>query len=72
MRDKSRIHKERLKRKSTTFRVKSNRKNMFNTVYNFEVIEIDGCEYLIGTHGYGGFMTHKGNCKFCAERNTTR
>ena len=42
----------------------------------FRVIEIDSCEYLIkkeqgteGHQGYGfGFMSHKGNCKFCEER----
>ncbi len=32
----------------------------------FEILEIEGCEYLIfqhtaGTHGFG-YMTHKGNC----------
>lgn len=44
----------------------------------FHVIEIDSCEYLIkkktmvrGSHrGFGfGFMSHKGNCKFCEERH---
>jgi hypothetical protein len=43
----------------------------------FHVIEIDSCEYLIkketmvggGHRGFGfGFMSHKGNCKFCEER----
>ena len=42
----------------------------------FQVIVIDSCEYLIkerketmGYRGYGlGFMSHKGNCKFCEER----
>lgn len=36
------------------------------------VVEIDGCEYLIGIGqaGYAGygFLTHKGNCKYCEER----
>lgn len=43
----------------------------------FRVIEIDSCEYLIkkettvgGHRGFGfGFMSHKGNCKFCEERH---
>ena len=38
----------------------------------FHVVEIDSCEYLIGDsyggyHGYG-YLSHKGNCKYCAER----
>ena len=33
---------------------------------NVYVINIDSCEYLyIGA----GNLTHKGNCKFCMERN---
>lgn len=47
----------------------------------FSVVVIDSCEYLIrtysdrkhiGHHGYGfgyGYMAHKGNCRFCRERN---
>lgn len=36
------------------------------------VVEIDGCEYLIGRDcqdykGYG-YLSHKGNCKYCEER----
>ena len=40
----------------------------------FHVIVIDSCEYLISSYyGYGGngsygYMSHKGNCKYCAER----
>ena len=35
-------------------------------------VVIDSCEYLIGNRalvhqGYG-YLTHKGNCKYCAER----
>ena len=31
---------------------------------------IDNCEYIGVVRGTGGdFITHKGNCKFCAERN---
>jgi len=38
----------------------------------FHVVEIDGCEYLVGVGGAGdcskGYMSHKGNCKYCEER----
>lgn len=36
--------------------------------YNFEVIEIDSCEYLIGYCFNRGYMAHKGNCKYCIKR----
>ena len=29
---------------------------------------IDSCEYIIYSNGYGQHYTHKGNCRFCAER----
>ena len=35
----------------------------------FDVIEVDSCEYLIGSAGYKGYMAHKGNCKYCEQRN---
>jgi len=42
-------------------------------VENHEVVVIDSCEYIIYSEkrGYSssGFMAHKGNCKFCEERN---
>lgn len=38
----------------------------FNPV---EVITIDSCEYLFGRWGYASVLTHKGNCKFCKQRN---
>lgn len=39
---------------------------------NVRVVVIDSCEYLIGSisepyAGYG-YLSHKGNCKYCAER----
>lgn len=34
--------------------------------YQISIIEFDSCQYLIG---YPQMMTHKGNCKFCAERS---
>jgi hypothetical protein len=30
-----------------------------------DIVIIDSCEYIVGYH----VMAHKGNCKFCAERN---
>ena len=35
----------------------------------FNTIVIDSCEYLIGGSSYQGYMAHKGNCKYCKERN---
>lgn len=37
----------------------------------FEIIVIDSCEYINQYEGgYVGYrFTHKGNCKFCAERS---
>lgn len=34
----------------------------------FDVIEVDSCEYIIGSAGYKGYMAHKGNCKYCEQR----
>ena len=48
-----------------------------NDVYSIDgvylrTVVIDSCEYLIGCdcHGYNGYgyFSHKGNCKYCAER----
>ena len=38
----------------------------------YRVIEIDSCEYIVYSYskvyqGYG-FMSHKGNCKYCEQR----
>ena len=35
---------------------------------DFGVFVYDSCEYLIAIHGYKGFLSHKGNCRFCKER----
>lgn len=35
--------------------------------YRIEVI--DSCEYIGHYSGYGYYLTHKGNCKFCAKRS---
>ncbi len=42
----------------------------------FNIVVIDSCEYLYkekpaGYAGYG-FMAHKGNCRFCKERNNRK
>lgn len=37
---------------------------------SFDVIEIDSCEYIIGSAGYKGYMAHKGNCKYCEQRRS--
>ena len=34
----------------------------------FATLTYDSCEYVFKTTGYKGFLAHKGNCKFCAER----
>ena len=34
-------------------------------VQNLQIVEFDNCEYLVGYRQ----LTHKGNCKFCAERS---
>lgn len=53
----------------------------YNRWKGFSVVVIDSCEYLIRTYsdskhhgrrgfGFGyGYMAHKGNCKYCMERN---
>jgi hypothetical protein len=34
-----------------------------------QILTIDSCEYIWCKNGYGAGLTHKGNCKFCAERS---
>ena len=37
----------------------------------YHIQEIDGCEYIL-VNGYGNHepaLTHKGNCKYCLQRN---
>jgi len=35
---------------------------------NLKVVEFDGCEYVYSRFNLSSFA-HKGNCKYCAERN---
>ena len=37
-------------------------------ITNLRVVVIDSCEYLIGRFRGYGYLSHKGNCKYCAER----
>lgn len=43
----------------------------------YSIIVIDSCEYIEVSSGIGGSagyysITHKGNCKFCAERSKSK
>lgn len=35
----------------------------------YETVVLDSCEYVYVTAGPGSWGSHKGNCKFCAERS---
>lgn len=35
---------------------------------SIQVYTIDSCEYIVLNHDYRS-LTHKGNCKFCKQRN---
>jgi hypothetical protein len=39
----------------------------------YHIQEIDGCEYILvnGRSNQEPALTHKGNCKYCLERNQT-
>lgn len=34
-----------------------------------QILTVDSCEYIWCKNGHGAGLTHKGNCKFCAERS---
>lgn len=36
-----------------------------NIAYGYKIIVIDSCEYIQYSYGFA----HKGNCRFCLERN---
>ena len=40
-----------------------------NRVDGFNIITVDSCEYIVRSYYKGGVMAHKGNCKYCLERN---
>ena len=56
-----------MKKNENGFLYSTNTVDPKNIENNYDVIEIDGCEYIVYSeeHGYGGyaFMAHKGNCK---------
>lgn len=35
-----------------------------------DVVTFDGCEYVYMRGGESRTLTHKGNCKFCAQRES--
>lgn len=41
----------------------------YTTSEGIRVSIIDSCEYIHYSHGSGSHYTHKGNCRFCTERN---
>lgn len=43
--------------------------NGYSSQEEFTVITIDSCEYLLAGYDRSRMITHKGNCKFCAERS---
>ena len=36
---------------------------------NINVVEVEGCEYIVWDWFDAGNIVHKHNCKFCAERS---
>ena len=44
---------------------------VFDYINPLEVIEVDGCEYLLGDWGYATVLTHKGNCKNHSTQSQT-
>lgn len=34
----------------------------------YEVVEIEGCEYVVYDGFEAGGITHKGNCKYCEQK----
>ena len=40
----------------------------YHTKEGFRVCIIDSCEYIHMSNGNGAYYTHKGNCRYCAER----
>jgi hypothetical protein len=35
---------------------------------HYQIVEIDSCEYIYVMNSNASWGSHKGNCKFCAER----
>lgn len=47
----------------STIRSKDKPRRVLVGSSEYIVVEIDSCEYVVFNGGYGGGMTHKGNCK---------
>lgn len=39
---------------------------------DFSTIEYDSCEYLLRVGVSQGYLAHKGNCRFCEERDSIK
>lgn len=39
---------------------------------DFSTIEYDSCEYLLRVGMSQGYLAHKGNCRFCKERDSIK
>ena len=79
IRDKTSIEGIRPKEKSWSEIVKENhriRDSIEQKWYGFEVVIIDSCEYirkeLIGYKKAAFEIVHKGNCRFCKERDSIK
>ncbi len=42
------------------------------SVTNYNVQVIDSCEYIVSDYYKSRTITHKGNCKFCQLRNSSK
>lgn len=60
------------KNKPDTYKTQTVYFDTYNNNVEVATIVIDSCEYLyawFGASNGGGSFTHKGNCRFCIERN---
>ena len=48
-----------------------NGENSVKGEIEYRTVVVDSCEYIVKYNGYqrGYMFSHKGNCKFCAERS---
>lgn len=54
--------------KNSTNYKKENSENY--TIGAYQVTVIDSCEYVVVNYDRSRSVTHKGNCKFCTQRNS--
>ena len=52
-------------------KMKKTNLDAYDTAYKSCILEFtyDECEYIYVKSGYGGGLTHKGNCKNCSQKN---